>query len=105
MCDDRILEHDQRLFQIDDMNFVAMTEDIRGHLGVPEAGLVSKVDAGFQHFAHGNGHEFLSRVRSGTRPVTRTGLIGCGHPWRHGFAIYKITTLFILNRSLTPDWG
>jgi hypothetical protein len=29
-----------------------MAEDIRGHLGVPEAGLVTEVDTGFQHFAH-----------------------------------------------------
>jgi hypothetical protein len=36
------------------MNFVAMTENERGHLWVPEAGLVAKVDTGFQHFTHGN---------------------------------------------------
>jgi hypothetical protein len=36
-----------------------MTKDKRGHLGVPEAGLVTEVDTGFQHFAHGYGHEFL----------------------------------------------
>jgi hypothetical protein len=29
-------------------------KDERGHLGVPEAGLVSEMDAGFQHFAHGD---------------------------------------------------
>jgi hypothetical protein len=26
--------------------------DVRGHLGVPEARLVSEMDAGFQHFTH-----------------------------------------------------
>jgi hypothetical protein len=31
-----------------------MAEDERGHLRVPEAGLVSEMDAGFQHFAHGD---------------------------------------------------
>jgi hypothetical protein len=33
-----------------------MAEDVRGHLGVPEAGLVSEMDTGFQHFTHGDGH-------------------------------------------------
>jgi len=33
-----------------------VTEDEGGHLGVPEAGLVTEVDTGFQHFAHRNGH-------------------------------------------------
>jgi hypothetical protein len=45
------------------MNFVAMTEDKRGHLGVPEAGLVTEMDASFQHFTHGDRHDF-SRVGS-----------------------------------------
>jgi predicted lipid carrier protein YhbT len=49
---DSVLEHRQRFFQVDDVNFVAVTEDERGHLGVPEASLVTKVDAGFQHIAH-----------------------------------------------------
>jgi hypothetical protein len=31
---------------------------------------VTKMDTGFQHFTHGNGHELFSRVRSGARPVT-----------------------------------
>jgi hypothetical protein len=31
-----------------------MAEDERGHLGVPEAGLVAEMDTGFQHFAHGD---------------------------------------------------
>jgi hypothetical protein len=32
--------------------------------------LVTEMDTGFQHFTHGNGHNF-SRVGSGTRPATR----------------------------------
>ena len=51
----------QGFFQVDDVDLVAMTEDERCHLGVPEAGLVSKVDAGFQHFAHGYCHKLLQR--------------------------------------------
>ena len=46
------------------MNFVAVTEDERGHLGVPEAGLVTKMDTSIQHFAHGNGHKNTPKVRS-----------------------------------------
>ncbi|MCY1380147.1 hypothetical protein D9M69_679380 [compost metagenome] len=52
----RVLEHRERLFQVDDVNLVAVTEDERSHLGVPEAGLVTEVDTGFQHFAHGGRH-------------------------------------------------
>src|SRR5690606_28839124 len=47
-----------RLLEVDDVDLVAMAEDIGGHLGVPVAGLVTEVDASFQHFAH-EGHEFL----------------------------------------------
>jgi hypothetical protein len=36
------------------VDFVAVAEDEGGHLGVPEAGLMTKVDTGFQHFAHGD---------------------------------------------------
>jgi hypothetical protein len=41
------------------MNFVAMTENERGHLGIPEAGLVTEMDTCFQHFTHGYGHKYL----------------------------------------------
>ena len=60
----RVLEERQRLFEVDDVDLVAMAEDVRGHLGVPEAGLVTEMDTGFQHFTHGNGHEILRRVGS-----------------------------------------
>jgi hypothetical protein len=50
------LEQRERLFQVDDVDLVAMAEDVRGHLGVPEAGLVSEMDTGFQHLTHGDGH-------------------------------------------------
>ena len=49
----RLVVHRQRFLEVDDVNAVAMAENIRCHLRVPEAGLVTKVDAGFQHFAHG----------------------------------------------------
>ncbi|MPN49126.1 hypothetical protein SDC9_196739 [bioreactor metagenome] len=62
------LEQRQGLFQVDDVNLVAVTEDVLSHLGVPEAGLVTKVDTGFQHFAHCDGHgntpKVMSKIRS-----------------------------------------
>ena len=46
-----------RLLEVDDMDLVALAEDVLGHLGVPEAGLVSEVDARLQHLSHGHaGH-------------------------------------------------
>src|SRR5579883_359759 len=46
-----------RLLEIDDMDLVTLTEDERGHLRVPEAGLMSKMDPRFQHLSHGHaGH-------------------------------------------------
>jgi hypothetical protein len=48
-----------------------VAEDERGHLGVPEAGLVTKVDTGFQHFAHGNGHKNTPKVGSKIQSTDR----------------------------------
>jgi hypothetical protein len=42
------------------MNFVAMAEDIRGHLGIPETGLVAEVNTGLQHLAHGSTHLIIT---------------------------------------------
>src|SRR5690606_18979814 len=61
-----VLVHDQGLFKVDNMDLVAMAEDIRGHLGVPEARLVAKVHTGFQHFTHGYGHGVLQGLGSCT---------------------------------------
>ena len=47
-----ILEHRQRFFQVDDVNLVAMAKNKWRHLRIPEAGLMSKMDAGFKHFTH-----------------------------------------------------
>jgi hypothetical protein len=58
----RVVEERLRLLEVDDVDLVAMAVDVRGHLGVPEAGLVSEMDTGFQHFTHGDGHEELRRL-------------------------------------------
>jgi hypothetical protein len=52
-----------------------MAVDEGGHLGVPEAGLVSEMDARFQHVAHGNRHETLRRLGlESRRLITSAGL-------------------------------
>jgi hypothetical protein len=58
------------------VNFVAVTEDEGGHLGVPEASLVAKVHTGFQHFAHGNGHIDSPKVGSKIRLTHRMFGVG-----------------------------
>jgi hypothetical protein len=64
----------QRLLEIDDVDPVALAEDEGGHLRVPEAGLVSEMDARFQHLPHGHaGHR---KTPCGVEPP-RTP---CGNP-------------------------
>ena len=46
--------HGQALLKIDDVDFVSLAEDIRCHLRVPIAGLMTKVHASLKHLAHGN---------------------------------------------------
>jgi hypothetical protein len=55
----RLLVFDQGLFEVDDVDLVAMAEDERGHLGVPEAGLVAEMDTRLQHLTHGRRHQIL----------------------------------------------
>jgi hypothetical protein len=50
----RLLVHDQGLLEVDDVDLVAVPEDVRRHLGVPVAGLVAEMDPGFQHLTHGD---------------------------------------------------
>ena len=47
------------LFQIDNMDTVTGTEDVLLHLGIPETGLVTEVNAGFEHVAHGDGRHYI----------------------------------------------
>src|SRR5262249_215445 len=58
----RPLVQRQRLLEIDDMDLVALSEDELRHLRVPEAGLVPKMHARFQHPAH-------RHVGHGTSPL------------------------------------
>src|SRR6185369_1710528 len=51
---DRLAEHSLSLLQIDDVNAVALAEDIFLHLRVPAPYLVAKVNTGLQQLFHGN---------------------------------------------------
>ena len=65
-----VVEISECLIQVDDVDAVAVGEDEPLHLGVPAAGLVSEVDAGLQHLAHGhNCHGISFRAAYGTCPV------------------------------------
>ena len=49
-----ILVERQALFEVDDMNLVAVAEDIGSHLRIPVPRLVAEMHAGLQHLAHGH---------------------------------------------------
>ena len=49
-----LLQFADGLLKVDDINTVALRVDIRGHFGVPSAGLVPEVDARLEQGLHGN---------------------------------------------------
>src|SRR5262249_20277212 len=49
-----VLEHLEGLLQVDDVNAVALAEDVLLHLGIPALGLVPEVDARFEQLLHGD---------------------------------------------------
>ena len=61
-----------RLLQIDDVDAVALLEDVGLHLGVPPAGLMAEVDARLQEILHCN-----------NRSHVNTNLSGPGNPRIH----------------------
>jgi hypothetical protein len=63
--------HGLRLLEVDDVDLVAFTENELRHLRVPETGLVSEMDARFQHLSHRHaGHQSLL---VGVEPPRRPG--------------------------------
>ena len=48
----RVIERRDSVLEVDDMNFIARSENVLIHLRVPEASLVAKVRAGLQQLAH-----------------------------------------------------
>jgi len=69
-----ILVHLHRLFQIDDVNLIALAEDVIGHLRIPVTGLVTEVDPGFQHLTHRDRH-YDNSFRVGPPPADVIPLI------------------------------
>ena len=51
----RAIEQRHRLLEVDDVDAVADAEQERRHLGIPAAGVVTKVHASFQQLAHREG--------------------------------------------------
>ena len=76
----------ERLTQVDDVDPVALREDVRAHLRVPAPGLVSEVDSSLQHLAHGDfGHGaslffgwFLRPPSASIRAQSALTAGGCG---------------------------
>ena len=54
----RLLVHRHRLFEVDDVNLVALAEDVVRHLRVPVARLVAEMDPGLQHLTHRDRHHY-----------------------------------------------
>ena len=50
----RLFEHLQRLLQIDNVDPVALTEDVFLHLGVPALRLMPEVNTRFEQLLHGD---------------------------------------------------
>ena len=65
-----LVDHVERLEQVDDVDAVALGEDELLHLRVPTTGLVAEVQACLQHVAHIDlpGHAHL---RAAAPPVSR----------------------------------
>ncbi|OIQ85419.1 hypothetical protein GALL_327550 [mine drainage metagenome] len=76
---ERVLEHRQCFFEVDDMDLVTVAENVRRHTGIPVTGLVSEVDTGFQHLTHGNGHHVSPSIRLSLHTIQETLI---GHPIR-----------------------
>ncbi len=51
----RAMQHRDGFLQVQDVNVVTGTKDVRFHLRVPTAGVVTKVDTSFHELAHGKG--------------------------------------------------
>ena len=74
----RAVEHRHGLLQVDDVDLVAGAVEERRHARVPAAGVVAKVNAGFEQLAHGEiGH------RHGRAPFLSSGCASAGVALRH----------------------
>src|SRR6185295_7514760 len=66
----------QRLLQVDDVDAVALGEDVALHLRVPAAGLVPEVHTGVQQMLHGDdGHGRCSPLGRRGRPAAARAVV------------------------------
>jgi hypothetical protein len=80
-----------------------MAKNVGGHLGAPEPGLVSKVDARFQHVAHGMLHdEIPSMIWVGTHAPLKFRGKSTKHPW---IPVRALRYLPPSNAGVTGDSG
>ena len=66
-----VLEHLQGLLQVDDVNPVALAEDVFLHLGIPALGLMPEVNASFEQLLHGDCGQttsFVDCIRATVEP-------------------------------------
>ena len=71
----RFLEHLQRLLQVDDVNPVALAEDVFLHLRIPAFGLMPEVNASFEQLLHRDICQATSSVLASFALNTRSGLL------------------------------
>src|SRR5205807_6963175 len=69
------------LLQVDDVDAVARREDVRAHLGVPPAGLVTEVNPGLEQLAEGgDGHVAVPPGWVGASARRRSAVISPAEP-------------------------
>src|SRR3989304_396353 len=74
----------QGLLEIDDVDAVALPEDVFLHLGVPPLGLVAEVNPGLQKLLHRHCHSVLLRCASASRPLAGAPNVGGVLGWAGG---------------------
>src|SRR5262249_45439005 len=58
----RLFKHFERLLQIDDVNSIALAEDVFLHLGIPALRLMPEVNTRFEQLLHGDVSQTTSFV-------------------------------------------
>ena len=77
----RVVEHWQGFFKVDDVDLVARAENVLAHFRVPVTGLVAEVHTGLQHIAHvdlGHDSSLISRVRPPRIPISNPANLSQG---------------------------
>src|SRR5262245_42343189 len=76
------VDEGQRLLEVDDVDAVALGENVALHLRVPPAGLVPEVDAALEELAHGyDGHAVLLLVPHPWTGAPRLVATDLTRPW------------------------